>query len=107
MKAGCRLLEPLDVEGQPVDGAHTHPVAVGGTVCLPQLTVDANPAVVGHLAHEADESLRANSRAPAMGPAPPEPGLAELDRAAADDGNPPPRSVEDEEREQDADEKCQ
>jgi hypothetical protein len=39
-----------------------------------------------------------------MRPAPPEPGLAELDRAAARDGDPLPRSVDDEEREQDADE---
>jgi hypothetical protein len=39
-----------------------------------------------------------------MRPAPPEPCLAKLDGPAARDGSPLPRPVDDEEREQDADE---
>jgi hypothetical protein len=77
-----------------------------GTARPPELALDADPAAVrddGRLPHERLDADR--GRLPVR-PAPPEPRLAELDRAAGDDGRELPRLVvEDEDGEQDPDEK--
>jgi hypothetical protein len=71
--------------------------------CAPELAAHRHPAGIGHLAVGADERFGAHLGTPPLRPAQEEPRFADLDRTAADDGNPLPRPVEDEGREQDGD----
>jgi hypothetical protein len=102
----CRFtvqLHLLDDERQPVDRNDADVVSRRSAAHAPALAVQAEPVVVVHLADAADERLDADGRAAPVRPAPPEPRLAELDRAAAGDGQPAPRLVDDEDRKQDCD----
>src|SRR5207237_45406 len=74
-------------ERQLVDADHPRSLARRGAAHAPPLARDVDPAVVVDLDDTADERLDPDRGPPPVAPAPPEPGLAELHRAAAgDDG---------------------